>query len=169
MPLFFEPLIEKYGKTFGYTHVFEARAPQVLQRRASHHFHHRPGVRPRNYDHKVRQLCQPKCELAWRRGQKFPFNEAFPIETSLLAVKKTGRIGEPGWKDIRSLVSPAFTSGKMKKVGDAVAQFCTDVPADAQLHRHLREVHRREGEWEALRHLRVSLHEVRLHLATIKP
>uniref|UniRef100_A0A914QYH8 Cytochrome P450 n=1 Tax=Panagrolaimus davidi TaxID=227884 RepID=A0A914QYH8_9BILA len=42
-----------------------------------------------------------------------PFTEAFPLQESLLQVSQNGPHGY-GWKEIRSIVSPTFTTGKMK-------------------------------------------------------
>jgi hypothetical protein len=44
-----------------------------------------------------------------------PFTEAFPLQESLLQVSQNGPHGY-GWKEIRSIVSPTFTTGKMKMV-----------------------------------------------------
>ncbi|KAE9553571.1 hypothetical protein FO519_003211 [Halicephalobus sp. NKZ332] len=42
-----------------------------------------------------------------------PMLDGFPLTESLLQIGKTGSKGY-GWKEIRSIASPAFTSGKMK-------------------------------------------------------
>uniref|UniRef100_A0A914CWY7 Cytochrome P450 n=1 Tax=Acrobeloides nanus TaxID=290746 RepID=A0A914CWY7_9BILA len=41
------------------------------------------------------------------------FNEVFPMHEGLLAIGKHGP-HDYGWKEIRSIVSPIFTTGKMK-------------------------------------------------------
>uniref|UniRef100_A0A914DE56 Cytochrome P450 n=1 Tax=Acrobeloides nanus TaxID=290746 RepID=A0A914DE56_9BILA len=41
------------------------------------------------------------------------FNDVFPLNEGLLFIGKNGPHGY-GWKDIRSIVSPVFTTGKMK-------------------------------------------------------
>ncbi|CAJ0581974.1 unnamed protein product, partial [Mesorhabditis spiculigera] len=47
--------------------------------------------------------------------QTIPLNDAFPFWDGLLAINSEGH-GGVGWKDIRSVVSPVFTSGKLKKM-----------------------------------------------------
>uniref|UniRef100_A0AC34GTD6 Cytochrome P450 n=1 Tax=Panagrolaimus sp. ES5 TaxID=591445 RepID=A0AC34GTD6_9BILA len=48
-----------------------------------------------------------------------PFTEAFPLGESLLQVSQHGPHGY-GWKEIRSIVSPTFTTGKMKMMHETI-------------------------------------------------
>ncbi len=42
--------------------------------------------------------------------------EIYPIGSSLLAIKKSSSNNSCGWKDVRSVVSPTFTTGKLRLV-----------------------------------------------------
>uniref|UniRef100_A0A914VHG7 Cytochrome P450 n=1 Tax=Plectus sambesii TaxID=2011161 RepID=A0A914VHG7_9BILA len=50
--------------------------------------------------------------------RKVPFNAGPPLSESLLVIGARGGMG--GWKDVRSAVSPTFSSGKMKSMFSTV-------------------------------------------------
>uniref|UniRef100_A0A914YL60 Uncharacterized protein n=1 Tax=Panagrolaimus superbus TaxID=310955 RepID=A0A914YL60_9BILA len=47
------------------------------------------------------------------------FTQGYPLGESLLQVDKEGPHGY-GWKEIRSIASPTFTTGKMKMMHDTI-------------------------------------------------